>query len=61
MKMQADRLKTWGFLNLWDILPLSPSLSSMEWTTELLPSGINYYRLLIGKQEVDAGQILINK
>ncbi len=33
----------------------------LEWTTELVPSGINYYRLLIDGEELDSGQLFINK
>ena len=39
----------------------SSSQTSIEWTTESVSSGIIYYRLLIDGEELDAGQILINK
>lgn len=42
---------------------LQPSVGQtvLEWTTELVPSGINYYRLLIDGEELDSGQLFINK
>ena len=46
---------------LVQILQPSQGQTVLEWTTELVPSGINYYRLLIDNQEVDSGQLFINK
>ena len=42
---------------------LQPSMGEMsiEWTTEAVSSGLIYYRLLIDGQEMDSGQVLINK
>jgi len=43
------------------ILQPAKGAFSQQWTTEGVSSGIVYYRLLIGGQEVDSGQLLINK
>ena len=43
------------------LLQPSSGQTSMEWTTELVSSGIIYYRLMIDGEELDAGQLFINK
>ena len=46
---------------LIQVLQPSSGQTSMEWTTEGASSGMIYYRLLKDGEELDAGQILINK
>ncbi len=46
---------------LIQVLKPSEGQTKMEWTTELVSGSICYYRLLIDGQEVDHGQIIINK
>lgn len=47
--------------SLIQILKPSTGVTSMEWTTEAVSSGLIYYHMMIDGQEVDSGQVIINK